>query len=55
LGDVKRFRDQGTQVVVSLLCYSERAELGLDEEAAAGAWHGIERCRDPMVALTLPS
>ena len=40
--DVRQFLDRGIQVVVSLLCDSERGELGLEEEAAACSRHGIE-------------
>lgn len=52
--DVRRLSDHGIQVVVSLLCDSERGELGLDEEAAACARHHIEFISLPVPDLGVP-
>jgi protein-tyrosine phosphatase len=52
---VRRFKDHGIQVLVSLLCDSERVELGLEEEAAACVRHHIEFISLPVPDLGAPT
>lgn len=49
-----RLRDHDIHVIVSLLCDSERAELGLDEEAAACSRHNMEFISLPVPDLGVP-
>jgi protein-tyrosine phosphatase len=52
--DVRRFLLHDIQVVVSLLCDSERSELGLEQEAAACSRHDIEFISLPVPDLSAP-
>jgi protein-tyrosine phosphatase len=53
--DIRRFLDHEIQVVVSLLCDSERIELALEEEAAACLRHHIEFISLPVPDLGAPA
>lgn len=52
---VRRLEGRGIQVVVSLLCDSERVELGLEDEADACLRHHIEFISLPVADLDVPT
>jgi protein-tyrosine phosphatase len=52
--EVRRLHDHDVRVLVSLLCDSERVELGLEQEAAACSRHNIELISLPVPDLGVP-